>query len=198
MKRRDFFKLGARKAAEIASHVASEKFAMQAESWLRPPFAKAELPFLLACTRCDKCIEACPHDVLFKLPARLGSRVEDTPALDLIKRGCHMCSDWPCVQACEPGALAFPNHDDGAPPAPVRLAQVWIDTTTCLPYLGPECGACADACPVEGALEWEGGIKPVVNGERCTGCALCREACILDPKAIKVAALVPDEETAEV
>ena len=52
--------------------------------------------------------------------------------------------------------------------------------------MGPECGACTDACPVEDALEWEDGIKPVVNGERCTGCALCREACILDPKAIKV------------
>ena len=197
MKRRDLFKLGARKAAQIASRVASEKFAMRAENWLRPPFAQQELQFLLACTRCDKCIEACPYDVLFKLPAHLGRQVTDTPALDLLKRGCHMCGDWPCVRACEPGALAFPDQDDGTPPAPVRLARVWIDTTTCLPYSGPECGACAHACPVEGALEWEGGVRPVVNDERCTGCALCREACIVDPKAIKVSPIIPDEEMAE-
>ncbi|MDP6774258.1 MAG: hypothetical protein QGI63_08315, partial [Rhodospirillales bacterium] len=82
--------------------------------------------------------------------------------------------------------------------APVRLARVWIDTTTCLPYSGPECGACADSCPVEGALEWEGGVRPVVNDERCTGCALCREACIVDPKAIGVAAFIPKEELAGV
>jgi ferredoxin-type protein NapG len=198
MKRRDFFKLGARKAAEIASHVANEKFAMRGENWLRPPFAQPELQFRLACTQCDKCIEACTYNVLFKLPARLGRQVADTPAMDLLKRGCHMCGDWPCVEACEPRALAPPDQDDRMPSAAVRLARVWIDTAICLPYLGPECGACADACPVEGALEWQGGLRPVVNDECCTGCALCREACILDPKAIKVAAFFPDKEAAEV
>jgi NAD-dependent dihydropyrimidine dehydrogenase PreA subunit len=38
----------------------------------------------------------------------------------------------------------------------------------------------------------------VINQESCTGCALCREACIVDPKAITVSTLVPDEETSEV
>jgi Pyruvate/2-oxoacid:ferredoxin oxidoreductase delta subunit len=38
----------------------------------------------------------------------------------------------------------------------------------------------------------------VVKTDICTGCALCREACIVDPKAIKVSAYVRDEETMEV
>ena len=195
MKRRDLFKLGARKAVEITSRAAARKVAKEAENWIRPPFAAAELDFLLACTRCDKCIEACPHDVLFNLPARWGIKAAGTPAMDLRVRGCHLCEDWPCVAACEPQALKLPDGDEKAPPAPPKLAFVTIDTKTCLPYLGPECGACADSCPVPGGLEWHG-TKPVINQDTCTGCALCREACIADPEAIDVSAFMADEETA--
>ncbi len=194
MNRREFFGLG-------TSRLSGADPARRAAGWLRPPFAKPELEFLAACTLCDKCIEACPHDVLFKLPAGLGRLVAGTPAMDLLNRGCHLCADWPCVAACEPEALRLPNHENPeqeTPPAAARLARVRIDPNACLPYLGPECGACADSCPVPGALEWPDGLRPVINGEICTGCALCREACILDPKAIGVAALMPgDERTAD-
>ena len=197
MKRRDLFKLGARKAVEITSRAAARKVAKEAENWIRPPFAAAELDFLLACTRCDKCIEACPHDVLFKLPARWGIKAAGTPAMDLRARGCHMCEDWPCVAVCKPEALKLPDGDGETPPAPPKLALVTIDTKTCLPYLGPECGACAHACPIPDALEWEDGLRPVINEDVCTGCALCREACIADPEAVDVSAFIPnDEETA--
>ena len=198
MERRDFFKLGARKTAEIAYRLASETAARRAVNWLRPPFAVDELDFLLACTRCDKCIEACPHEVLFKLPARQGLQVTGTPAMDLLNRGCHLCQDWPCVEACEPDALKRPDRGEGCAPTRAKLARVEIDRATCLPYAGPECGACAHACPVPGALEWDGGVRPVINQESCTGCALCREACIVEPKAIQVSAFVPDEESSEV
>ena len=198
LKRRDVFRLGARKAVHVAFRLASEKAARRAGNWLRPPFAAGELEFLLSCTRCDKCIEACPHDVLFKLPGRFGLQVAGTPAMDLLNRGCHLCHDWPCVSACEPDALKLPDRAEGAPLAPPKLAAVRIDPRACLPYSGPECGACAHVCPVPGALEWADGIRPVVNDERCTGCALCREACIVEPKAIEVSAFIPDGEMAEV
>ena len=197
MKRRDLFKLGARKAVEITSRAAARKVAKEAENWIRPPFAAAELDFLLACTRCDKCIEACPHDVLFKLLARWGIKAAGTPAMDLRTRGCHMCQDWPCVAACEPEALKLPDGDGETPPEAAKLARVTINTKTCLPYLGPECGACAHACPIPGALEWEDGLRPVINQDVCTGCALCREACIVEPEAVDVSAFIPNnEETA--
>ncbi len=199
MKRRELFKLGASKAAEITTDLAARKVAAEAEQWLRPPFAREELDFLLACTRCDECIEACPHEVLFKLPARWGLKAAGTPAMDLLNRGCHLCEDWPCVAACEPNALMMavaqkaPEEapEEGATPsAPMpKLARVTIDTNTCLPYLGPECGACSDSCPVPGALQWNG-TKPVIDQNACTGCALCREACIADPKAVTVGAVV--------
>ena len=113
LKRRDLLKLGARKAVEITSRRAALKAAREAENWIRPPFAIEELDFLLACTRCDKCIEACPPGVLFKLPAKWGIKAADTPAMDLRVRGCHLCADWPCVAACEPEALKFPARENG-------------------------------------------------------------------------------------
>ncbi len=190
MKRRDFFKLGISKAAEITSEVAKAKVALRADNWIRPPFAKPEHEFLSSCTRCDDCISACPYDVLFRLPAKLGTQVEGTPAMDLGFRGCHMCSDWPCVEACEPKALMLPDVDDETDeettPAPAKFAHVTINQKTCLPYSGPECGACKQSCPTPGALNWQDGIRPAIDNTVCTGCALCREACIVDPKAIDV------------
>lgn len=187
LKRRDLFRLGAAKATEIAATMVSEKLALRERDWIRPPFAIDEATFVSTCTKCDKCIEGCPHQVLFRLP-------DDTPAMDLINRGCRMCSEWPCVGACETGALALPV-DDTEQHSPVpRLARVAINEQTCLPYLGPECGACQGTCPVPGALTWRDGIKPVINEELCSGCAMCREICIADPKAIDVS-LLPDEPT---
>jgi len=190
MKRRDFFKLGARKAAQVAYKVTNDRVTKRARNWIRPPFALPELDFLIACTRCDQCIEACPHDVLFTLPARLGIQVAGTPAMDLLAKGCQMCDGWPCVTVCEPNALISPEPEAPLP----RLAAASIVVDHCLPYSGPECGACSHSCPVPGALEWDYRGRPTINQDLCTGCALCRADCIVEPKAIAIATLAPDDE----
>ena len=195
MDRREFFKAGLQKATETAVQLVDETVAQRASHWLRPPFAQAELEFLLACTRCDKCIEACPHDVIFNLPARLGAQVAGTPAMDILNKGCHLCDDWPCVNACEPKALQLPvPAEDTAPPLP-KLAYAEINTSSCLPYQGPECGACKPACPVPGAMTWDR-EKPQINPEFCTGCGLCREACIVEPKAVNISSLYSEYQEA--
>ena len=188
--RRDFLRRGLRKTAEAAGQVAGARLSSKPASWIRPPYALAEDDFLSKCDRCGKCAEACQFNVIFKLPDRLGDRVAGTPALDLVNRGCHMCQDWPCVAACEPGALSIPITDDEgeAEPAPSELpvlARASIDTALCLPYLGPECGACASACPVPDALIWKDRIKPVITRD-CTGCGMCREVCVVEPKAVSI------------
>ena len=98
MDRRDFFRRSFGKAAEVVVKEADAKVKKRAAHWIRPPFAISELEFLLACTRCDACISVCPHDVIFRLPARLGADVVNSPALDLFKkRLCFM----PRLAMCE-------------------------------------------------------------------------------------------------
>ncbi len=87
-------------------------------------------------------------------------------------------------------ALAPPPEADSEDigPSP-RLASARIDPESCLPYMGPECGACATVCPVEGALIWHGGTRPEIDPAVCAGCGLCREICVVSPKAVSIAPL---------
>lgn len=188
MDRRKFFSTVISKASEkVVEHV-DRKVASQAAQWIRLPFSIPEPEFLLTCTRCGDCSTACPYGVVFPLSARHGAQFASTPALDLLNKGCHLCDDWPCVNSCKTGALKLPDVEDDRQLALPTLAVVSINSNECLPYKGPECGACADSCPVPGALTWDL-QKPTINPEVCVGCSLCREACILEPKAIDIESL---------
>ncbi len=204
MDRRDFFRMGSQKAAKTAVKTIDEQVKARAQHWIRPPFAIDELEFLLACTRCGDCIKACPHQALFPLATRLGAQVAGTPALDLINNACHLCDDWPCVNACETPALTLPARpapeesiaseaasqasENQYKPLP-KMALANLDTETCLPYSGPECGACRDICPVPDAMTWSM-EKPSIDQTLCVGCALCRQICITEPKSIRMQVII--------
>ncbi len=192
MDRREFFKRSADKVTRKVTMHMNDKVEAEAAHWIRPPFALDELDFLLACTRCDACIKACSYDVIFPLPARRGAQVVSTPVMDLLNKGCHLCEDWPCVQSCETGALTLPlpNADKESESVSEekiwpKLARVKINEKSCLPYAGPECGACRGSCPQTGAMIWKS-EKPIIDEAICCGCGLCREACIVEPKAISI------------
>ncbi len=191
MDRRAFFRQALRKGGERVVKRMDETVVRQAGRWIRPPFALPELEFLLACTRCGECIDACPHRVVFPLASRLGMQVAGTPALDLLTRGCHLCADWPCVAACETGALRRAPEAEAGEPLP-SLARAEVDPAACLPYHGPECGACRSVCPVPGAMIWER-ERPRIDGRICVGCGLCREHCIVEPKAIRITSRLPPD-----
>jgi len=213
MDRRDFFKSIFRNTTKEMVKHADAKVKKAAQRWIRPPHAINELDFLLACTRCGDCIPACPHEVIFPLSARVGVKAVGTPALDLLNKGCHLCSDWPCVNACPEDALSLPERvsnkqaspeeagvlseeagysdEEFVPPPLPKLASASINKQNCLPYSGPECGACEASCPVPGALTWDS-QKPDIDSSVCVGCSLCRQACILQPSAINIAARVVD------
>ena len=215
--RRELFRRGLGKAAEIAVDVAETRVEARARQWVRPPFALAELDFLIECSRCGDCMEVCPTGVIFPLSAKYGAAVAGTPAMDLANKACLMCHDWPCVTACEPLALRLPSPPAAAEPGeetgeetgegapegendaaegfeipPPRLAHATIDTSQCLPYLGPECGACNNSCPIPGALAWDG-PKPRIDPDLCTGCGLCRVACITEPKSVLIRPYLREE-----
>ena len=134
---------------------------------LRPPGAIEEAAFLAACTRCNACAEACPHDTITLASARLREAV-GTPILNPVESPCRMCEELPCVAACAPRALRFD--------VPAKIGTAAISPFDCLAHQNTTCSACVEQCPVEGALAWENG-RPVVNPGACTGCGVCQYAC---------------------
>ena len=59
---------------------------------IRPPGALDELSFLSSCTRCDKCIEACPQDALIKADAKTGLAI-GSPHIDPRRTPCFLCTE---------------------------------------------------------------------------------------------------------
>ncbi len=69
--------------------------------------------------------------------------------------------------ACPSGCSRPWNVDIGI----IGVAELVIEEERCV----DDCTACIEACPVEGAISIEGGLK--VSEERCVRCARCAWAC---------------------
>ena len=133
----------------------------------RPPHAVPESEFVVGCTKCDACLEACPPHAIFRTPESEGI-MAGLPIIDAQSQPCLMCDDMPCVPACEAGVLRFD--------APVAMGLAVIDSTTCLAFQGTVCTACAEQCPVENAITMEAGL-PIIDADACTGCGVCLYVC---------------------
>lgn len=142
---------------------------------LRPPGAIDESAFLERCTRCGDCAQACPHDAIEPAPA-IHREAAGTPRIDPARTPCWLCSDLPCISACETGALIAE-----APP----MGKARVQRFDCLGSMGTSCSSCQEQCPVEGALAIREGI-PVVSEELCTGCGVCHYVCPAPNKAIAI------------
>lgn len=143
----------------------------------RPPGAVPEADFQLLCTGCGDCVTACPFGAIGQYPENSGV-LSGTPAMNPNDAACHLCDGLPCAVAC-PEAALIP-----VPVTDVFLGLARILTDKCFVYKGPECGACAPACPPK-SLRMVAG-KPEITSDTCTGCGLCREACPVWDKAIAV------------
>ena len=148
---------------------------------LRPPGALAESEFLEACTRCGDCIEACEPGAITKASERMRAAAE-TPIINPASSPCLLCEDFPCITACETGALRIE--------APSSLGTAHVQPLDCLNRLGTTCSVCVERCPVPGALFWANGV-PDVDATLCTGCGQCHYAC---PAPINAIAIHPNPE----
>jgi ferredoxin-type protein NapG len=166
-----------RGASDVAAQVVEEKIERQVPKQRRPPGAGSELEFLALCTRCGDCSKACPHQAVFFFTEEAGEAYAGTPVLDPSLSPCHLCTDYPCVAACEPKALELPEE------TPV-LGAVRIDETRCITFKGPECGACAGLCPDGVKALTMSRCRPSVDESTCVGCGKCIEACPVMPPAV--------------
>lgn len=145
---------------------------------VRPPGAVSEARFVELCDGCGACIDACPHGAIFGLDARHGA-VHGTPTISGLRSPCLMCDGFPCIAACDRGALV--------PDAPTRIAVASIRQFDCLAYGGTFCSTCAERCPTPGAIERVGG-KPRIVESTCTGCGVCQHVCPAPRNAILLVA----------
>lgn len=138
-------------------------------AYLRPPGAQDEAHLLARCDRCQRCVQACPYDLVQPRPLTVDFTATGTPEL-LFKRGyCDFCMK--CVEACPTGALsavAPSAHDIG-------VAKVVSDA--CVAWDWGGCTVCAERCPVEGAVTLDDRGRPHVDEELCDGCGLCEMVC---------------------
>lgn len=141
---------------------------------IRPPGAVDETEFMAACTRCNACVEACPHDAIVLAPARF-RQAAGTPMINPSQQPCLMCEDLPCARACEPNVL----RED----LPRTIAMANLLTYNCIAWQGGFCSVCSEHCPEPGALTMEQG-KPVIHAEVCTGCGVCHHVCPAPTNAI--------------
>ncbi|MCC6572641.1 MAG: 4Fe-4S dicluster domain-containing protein [Planctomycetes bacterium] len=150
---------------------------MHGRTFFRPPGALAEKEFLETCSRCKKCVEACPEQVITPAQSHMGAPL-DTPILMPNIGPCTLCGD--CMDICPTGALK------PTPVGEVRIGIAVVEPRTCLGYLGEACTACHDACPLEpNAIAFEG-KQPKVDSRICTGCGLCVKACPTEQPSIVV------------
>lgn len=140
----------------------------------RPPGAIAESQFLRDCTRCRDCITACPYDAIDQASERFGPAA-GTPIIDADKNACQMCSDFPCITACEPDVLRYAN--------PKSIGVARVTAQLCLAYNGTICTVCSERCPVPDAISLAEG-KPLIVEDVCTGCGVCRYVCPAPENAI--------------
>jgi ferredoxin-type protein NapG len=151
---------------------------------LRPPGAISERAFLQACTRCDKCLNACPKDAIQRVPKKMGFLIMDTPYIDPMKVPCVMCTDLPCISACEDEALLpVPGG-----PADVEMGYAILDKRKCQSYGHTFCQQCVIDCPVPGAITQNQEQQPIFHKNICTGCGVCVRSCstVNIPVAIKI------------
>lgn len=169
LSRRGFVAVGAVCAATVGLGAFGAASAAADEAHVRPPGAQAPADFLARCNRCDRCVQACPYDIVFPVPLADSLVAYGTPQLVFDKGFCDFCMK--CVEACPTGALAFggPSEND--------CGVAVVDKASCVAWSWSGCTLCHDRCPVEGAISLDNLGRPVVDEQLCNGCGLCENIC---------------------
>ena len=183
MTRSDFLRNGLKSILGFTAELVDQQVESTARKMVipqhRPPGAISEVAFLMKCTRCDLCREACPHGAITVAAATTGSAV-GTPIIIPDTAPCHLCEDTPCISACPEGALL--------PVEKIKMGRAYVIQSKCFGYNGQVgmCDYCFDRCPLKNQAIVMENHKPRINAEHCAGCGLCEYFCPAPGKAIKV------------
>lgn len=141
---------------------------------LRPPGSVDEEDFVARCIRCNRCVSACPTDILEPMGIEGGLIQMRTPQLHYSRNyePCIFCDE--CWHVCPTEAI---GPVDPYAPLEGRIGVAIIHTSQCLAYLNAgACGICVEACPYE-ALDLDVQQRPLVKSDYCNGCGECVKIC---------------------
>jgi len=180
---------------------------------LRPPGALPEKDFLTACIKCGLCAEACVNrdtnidtvtgeqrEGTLKMAKGGDSVLIGTPYFVPVEVPCYMCEEIPCVPVCPSGALDMTSLLNEKKELDINKSSMGLAVVhkeSCIAFGGIQCDVCYRACPLMGKAivlektvnEFTGkhaNLKPVVNGDYCTGCGICENVCVVEKAAIFV------------
>ena len=147
---------------------------------VRPPGGQDFARLVGACIKCEKCIEACPRQIIAAAHIEDGIIGMRTPVLKFDKDWCNWCAEENdgkplCVEVCPTGALALP---EGATRDNLILGIAQLDPGTCLAYMDLSCRYCYDACEYD-AIVLDADMRPSVVNDKCIGCGECETACVV-------------------
>ena len=163
--------------AETEGGYKSEK--AQKEFYILPPGAGERDSFLQTCRQSYQCVSVCPYEAIEVCRENGENGCYGYPVIKPRRQACYFCEDFPCIAACESGALSMERKD-----LPLGIAV--IDPNICFAYRGVFCPACVVKCPLSGKAISLIDNKPVVNGEACTGCGICVQVCPTEQPAIRI------------
>lgn len=152
---------------------------------IRPPWSLAETGeeserrFVLTCSACGKCREACPEGIL-------SPDAKGRPVVAFQRGECTFCGA--CAEACPTGAISF----DLMRSQKRGWQRHAVIDGKCLMAQGVTCRSCGDSCP-ERAIRFtplgRGRALPEIEATACTACGACIAVC--PPQAVSLSEADP-------
>ena len=149
------------------------------QDFLLPPGTSSFQEFLIKCNKCYDCISVCPNESL-RVSHNINSKINEYPVIIPEVTPCFSCTDFPCVNACETGALKLDNRNK-------PLGTIKIIEENCFAFQGHFCSSCINSCPKTGtAISSDELGRPVINNDVCDGCGICINVCPSEKTAIRI------------
>ncbi len=184
MRRREFIHLLGL-SASVISLSGMLPMAFREKRLVRPPGSLSESAFIALCTRCGRCVQACPTCALVFSSGSDGFTKIGTPKVDALVGPCERIQgrcekQAQCAQACPTAAIQRTSQRD------LKIGSAVIDLNRCIAWNGGFCLVCYEVCPVRGAISLIDDSRPSFNEETCVGCGRCAYACPAQPKALSI------------
>jgi len=167
----DFIRLFKNEVKEVAN----KNF----QDYLLPPGNISLQEFLIKCNKCYECISKCPNESI-RVMHNTDSQLNEYPVIIPQENPCYLCSDFPCIDACDTGALTFNNSKQ-------PLGAIQIVEENCFAFQDHYCSSCINSCPKAGlAIYADEKGRPSINQDECSGCGICINVCPSEKPAIRI------------